>query len=645
VAIVTPTKVCQEAAHSAQVLAVAAGMNIHVYTSIYISRNEVEHRLGKRTAVLVVGITLTYSQNVIEYTYVHPHPSQAPRLLIPMSQTPVLIETSFADAIMIIAASGELPKQTQRHWATSLRQIAKALDKPLEVIPARLSAVRADLARLHHAPAGLTPKTLRNHKSSVRSALRWLAREKGIPQHGAPLTAAWADLQAQISNRFVRWRLSSFMRFCSANGIEPAEVGEIIVERFKRYRAQSGMATDDASGHRLVRAWNSNVGNIQGWPARQLREPAVKPTTELPWAQFPEGFRRDVDQYLQGLTKMRKSRNGRRIRPLKPTTIRQRRVELAAAARMAVKTSVPIGDLNSLSALLSPDVAEKILDAYWAKNGETPKAFTIDLAYKFATIARETKCVDDAACERLDEMRRHLEDQRRGGLTEKNTALIRQVLTLGVWDRVVKLPQDLMSTARSQRSCALHRAALTAQIAVAIAILTVAPVRLGNLIAIRLGINLIKPGGPGSNYWLVFSDYDVKNRVRLQFPLAEYITRLIDEYVHDFRPVLLRGRTDDWLFPGQRGGAKSSILFSGQITQRIYQATGLRMTVHQFRHAAGALILQCRPGEYELVRQLLGHRNVQTTISAYIGLDNIHASEIFSKIVMQHLDDDLEAAE
>jgi len=46
-----------------------------------------------------------------------------------------------------------------------------------------------------------------------------------------------------------------------------------------------------------------------------------------------------------------------------------------------------------------------------------------------------------------------------------------------------------------------------------------------------------------------------------------------------------------------------------------------------------------------IVRQLLGHRNVQTTINAYIGLENIHASEIFSKIVMQHLDVDLEAAE
>ena len=69
------------------------------------------------------------------------------------------------------------------------------------------------------------------------------------------------------------------------------------------------------------------------------------------------------------------------------------------------------------------------------------------------------------------------------------------------------------------------------------------------------------------------------------------------------------------------------------------------MTVHQFRHAAGALILQHRPGEYELVRRILGHRNVQTTINAYVGLENIQASEIFGKIVLEHLGDDPEGAE
>jgi integrase len=555
-----------------------------------------------------------------------------------MSEKAALIEKSFADAIGMIAAADELPEHTRRHWPTSLRKIAEAFDKPLEVIPARYSAVRNDLIHLHHVPAGLTAKTLQNHKSNVKSALLYLARERGIPEYGAPPSPAWATLIGQIADALIRSRLSSFVRFCSANNIEPAPVDESTVDRFIDYRARCGKAAGTAFRRVLARAWNANIGKISGWPARRLVEPPVKTDLEVKWEEFPEGLRADVDQYLAGLTRIRKSRRGQRIRPLKPSTIRTRRAELHAAARMAVKVGIPIDRLTSLAALLSPEVAEEVLDAYWQKNGEEPKLFTIDLAARFLAIAKETKCLGDADCERLDEIRGSFEHHRKKGLTEKNVVFLRHVLTPGVWGRVVKLPFALMEQARRQKHSPV-RAAVMAQMAVATGILSVAPVRLANLAAIRLGTNLTKPGGPSKNYWLAFPDYDVKNRVRLEYPLEDYLTELIDEYVHNFRPALLRGSNEDWLFPGQRKGAKGKISFSGQITQRIYKATGLRMTVHQFRHAAGAIILKKRPGEYELVRQLLGHKNVQTTINSYIGLDGIQASEIYNKIILDHIND------
>src|SRR5262249_3865744 len=177
------------------------------------------------------------------------------------------------------ALRSELPKQPQPTGARSWGQLARGLDKPLEVIPARLTAIRADLAQLHHVPTRLTRKTLQNHKSNVKSALLWLAREKRIPKHGAALSPAWEALRIQVKDRFSLWRLSAFMRFCSANDITPAEVDEIVLERFLRYRAQCGAVTGDASGRRLARTWNSNVGHIRGWPARRLTEPAVKALT------------------------------------------------------------------------------------------------------------------------------------------------------------------------------------------------------------------------------------------------------------------------------------------------------------------------------------------------------------------------------
>jgi hypothetical protein len=188
-----------------------------------------------------------------------------------MTETPILIETSFADGIAIIAAAEELPEQIKRHWTTSLRQIAKALDKPLEVIPARYSAVRADLAQLHQVPAGLTKKTLQNHKSNVKSALLWLAREKGIPEHGAPLTPMWEELRGKIRDSLVRSRLSSLMRFCSATNILPVDVNEAVVDRFVHYRSRAGRPLDRAARRLLARAWNANVGTVRGWPAHARR--------------------------------------------------------------------------------------------------------------------------------------------------------------------------------------------------------------------------------------------------------------------------------------------------------------------------------------------------------------------------------------
>ena len=289
----------------------------------------------------------------------------------------------------------------------------------------------------------------------------------------------------------------------------------------------------------MARTWNACAGAIDGWPLQRLTEPPIKAKAGPAWEDFPEGLRRDVDAYLGGLTKPRRGLSGRRIRPCQPTTIRTRRAELMAVARMAVRLGVPIESLTSLAALLHPDVVEPVIEAYWKKNGDEPNIFTIDLGWRLLMIARERGGLDEAAIDRLDEIRATLEDYRRSGLTPKNLQLVRQVLTEGIWSEVVSLPNILMQQARSANDHAPIKAAVTAQLAVAIAILTFAPIRVSNLVGIELGKNLIKPGGLNTPYWLVFPHYDVKNRVDLNFKFDQLLTDLIDEYVHEFRPALL----------------------------------------------------------------------------------------------------------
>ena len=210
----------------------------------------------------------------------------------------------------------------------------------------------------------------------------------------------------------------------------------------------------------MVRAWNTCVAAREGWSLQPLTEPPIKVATP-PWEEFPEGLRRDIDNYLAGLAKSRRSANGKRIHPCSPTTIANRRDELVAFIRMAVRLGFPLKSLTSLTALLNPDVVEKVLDAYWQKNGKEPKTYTIDLGWKLLRMARETGCLDHAALKRLDEISATLEQHRHEGLTQKNLQLIRQVLTDGVWSEVVSLPNALMQAgalgqgSRANQGCGL----------------------------------------------------------------------------------------------------------------------------------------------------------------------------------------------
>ena len=553
-----------------------------------------------------------------------------------MTQTPEILELSVDDALVALAASN-LPKPIRHHWRSSALAIARGFDQPITVIPARYSAVRARMASLHHVPLNWTPKTLANHKSNFKSCLLWFQKEKDVLPHGVPLSPTWERLRSRLTDPSSRYRLMPVMRFCSGIGVEPELVCEAVFDRYENHRSQTTTRGSNATTRRiLARLWNEARRTVEGWPAVTLVQPPVKAKEGPAWEEFPEGLRVDIDRNLESFKEIHYDNAGRLRRPCKPSTLTTRRRELVAAARIAVKVGIPIESLTSLRVLLDPTIVEKILEGYWPEGMKIPPTYAINLIRQFVSIAQRIGDFDAGALERLAKLRFRLEEFREEGMTPKNLALIRQVLTEGVWERVSDLPKLLMQQARAQRHAPI-RAALTAQIAVAVAIETVAPIRLANLAAIQLEENLTKPGGPDSNYWLSFRKYDVKNGMPLQFKLDAEVTAIINEYVHDFRPALMRNSNADFLFPGEGGKHKEKISFSTQIVDRIEDLTGLRITIHQFRHAAGVLILKHYPGNYELVRRILGHKSSETTKKFYLSLDTTQASDILADIVHKRL--------
>jgi hypothetical protein len=107
-----------------------------------------------------------------------------------MSTTTTLLEPSFVELIAAIEQAAELSGERRRHWVCSLRQVAKWLDRPAAMIPARQNAVRIWATQLHHGRVGVTAKTVVNHKANVRAALRWFGKERDLTERG--VTSQWS---------------------------------------------------------------------------------------------------------------------------------------------------------------------------------------------------------------------------------------------------------------------------------------------------------------------------------------------------------------------------------------------------------------------------------------------------------------------
>ena len=172
------------------------------------------------------------------------------------------------------------------------------------------------------------------------------------------------------------------------------------------------------------------------------------------WDDFPERLRTGRQALPDGEhTDQEKCQTEGVSRPCKASTVRTRKAELVAAARMAVREGMPIASLVSLTALLDPSIVEKVIDAYWIADGVEPSTYTIEPWLELPSLARVAGCLELDAVQRLDDIRANLEGHRRKGLTQKNLKLIRRYLPERL-ERESSSARILMSEARfAARAC------------------------------------------------------------------------------------------------------------------------------------------------------------------------------------------------
>ena len=115
----------------------------------------------------------------------------------------------------------------------------------------------------------------------------------------------------------------------------------------------------------------------------------------------------------------------------------------------------------------------------------------------------------------------------------------------------------------------------------------------------------------------------------IDWPISPDTTRRLQLYIERFRPILA-APGNLFLFPGTGVKAKSAHDLGVQLSALVEREIGVKFNVHLMRHFAVVTFLDANPGQYEIVRRVLGHRSVATTIAFYAGLEANAAARQFS---------------
>jgi integrase len=444
-----------------------------------------------------------------------------------------------------------------------------------------------------------------------------------------PLTPAWDALWRPLGSRRVKISLSRFVRRCSAAGIEPEAVNETTFAEFRDHLDDALLKHPNETFAELVRAWRVAHQTVDGWPTVSITIPDRRKRWTLPWSAFPASLHEDCEAWLDRLA-------GRDLleevpfRPVRASTVERREQQIRSFASALVLRGRDPATVTCLKDLVDILSYKAGLSFFLERSGGSSTTAIADLAGALKAIARHHVGLQTAQLDRMAAIIRRLSVGRRGQ-TEKNRARLLHFNDPANVIALLRLPEKLMGIASRNRNP--RAGALQAQIAVAIEILTVAPIRLGNLTNLDLEQNLIRPGR-GKQWHIFFPASEVKNREPLEYALPPESVELIERYLKEFRPRLASPNCTA-LFPGRSGGPKAAQTLRGQIYQTIRSHTGLEMNPHFFRHATAKIYLDAKPGKYGVVQRTLGHRSMNTTKMYYAGCETAAAVRHFDDTILK----------
>jgi integrase len=531
---------------------------------------------------------------------------------------------TLADLIPLIEQAN-LSHTQKRDQISAAKTVARLLGTAPSEIDADPVRLRRRLETVAPQAVGLSRGRWNNIRSLLGKALAH-ARPMIPGRRVAPLLPEWQALLAPLSrNRAAS--LLAMTRHLSVMGIGPKGVSLANLDAYRKAILNDRLrAKPEQTWDTIVWAWNACRREIADWPAIEIPREIRRETYTLPWSDFPPSLKADVDAFLLRLSGADLSEDGP-ARPARAATLQTREKQLRVAASALVHKGVEGQSIRSIADIVTLERFKLILRFLLDRHDGRTSPQVAQIATFLKGVAAHWVKVDGLTLLQMQKVAARLSTGRRG-LTAKNRERLRPFDDPQTVALFLRLPQRIRREVENDLR-APQRKAVMAQIAAAIAILQVVPLRLGNLAKIDIRQNLI---ARGKRVYLVVPEGDTKNGESVDFEFPAATIDVIAWYIREYRPYLLRAPTEA-LFPGEGCGPKSAEGLGAQIKATVFRFSGLRVNVHLFRHAGAKIFLDQRPGLYEVVRQVLRHRSIETTTSFYAGAETRSAGQHYASVI------------
>ena len=175
----------------------------------------------------------------------------------------------------------------------------------------------------------------------------------------------------------------------------------------------------------------------------------------------------------------------------------------------------------------------------------------------------------------------------------------------------------------SATSLELRRDQLKFRDTLIIGLLTACPVRMRNLVSIRINKHLQKVD---TDWWLSFQAEETKTYQAVSYVIPTLLVPWLELYLTKVRPSFRMAPGSMAIWPGCKGNplAPESIYMRVMITtERLF---GVAIDPHSFRSIAATFLAEQSPKDALHARPLLGHRYPATTERYYIKANQIAAS-------------------